>query len=48
MQPYSRCMLRWFEEGINNGEVFRRRLRWALAIHWLGWLSVVALILLTR
>jgi hypothetical protein len=49
MQPYDRCMFcRWFEEGIDDGGVFRRRFRWALAVQWLLQLVAVALILLTN
>jgi hypothetical protein len=39
---------RWYEEGINDGEVFRRRFRWALAIQGLVQLGATALALLTR
>jgi hypothetical protein len=39
---------RWYEEGIEDDEVFRRRFRWALAIQWSVQLGATALVLLTR
>jgi hypothetical protein len=38
---------RWFAEGIDDGNVFRRRVRWAMVIQWLLTLGAVVSILLT-
>jgi hypothetical protein len=46
---YNHWMLqRWFREGIDDRDIFRRRCRSALAIQWLLQLSTIVLILLTR
>ena len=37
----------WLREGIDDGDTFRRRFRWALVIQWLVTLGVVTVILLT-
>jgi hypothetical protein len=39
---------RWYEEGINDGGVFRRRMKWAMGVQWLLQLGVIVSILLTR
>jgi hypothetical protein len=39
---------RWFREGIDDGETFRRRVKCMLVVQWLAELGVVAAILLTR
>jgi hypothetical protein len=41
-------MLRWFEAGIKDGDIFRRRCRWAMTTQWLLQLATVIAILLTR
>jgi hypothetical protein len=46
---YPKAVLRhWYEEGINDGETFRRRFQWALAAQWLLQLGVIVSILLTQ